>query len=162
MTAFMLPQILFLNCHDLRNVLQTIASKTSKNGPLNIHLNHSCPFSLARNVLILKVISATNFNANCAEDFRYLWDIWYNVEWPKKTLDRFCKDVKELIDMGLPEHNLDFDSHQLKDLKDVWGNWLLSLTKLTKSSEMEKVLRNRWVYLKFFFNMFKKSIIVSQ
>ena len=139
----MLPQILFLNCHDLRNVLQTISSKTSKNGSLNIHLNHSCPFSLARNVLILKVISTTNFNANCAEDFRYLWDIWYNVEWPTKTLDRFSKDVKELIDMGLPEHNLDFDSHQLNDLKDVWRNWLLSLTKLTKSSEMEKVLRNR-------------------
>lgn len=127
-------------------MLQTIASKSSNDGSLNIHLNHSCPFSLARNVLILKVISATNFNVNCAKDLKYLWDLWYNVEWPKTTLDRFSKDVKELIEIGLPEHNLDFDRKQLEDLKDMWKNWLSSLTKLTKSSEIEKVLKNRSLF----------------
>lgn len=136
-------QILFLGCHDLHNVLLTIASKTTNNGTLNIHLNHSCPYSLARNALILKVISSPNFNVNCSEDLKYLWDLWYNLEWPQTTFDRFEKDVNELIKTGLPEHNLECDSNQLKDLKDMWRKWLSSLTKLTKSPEIEKVLKSR-------------------
>lgn len=80
---------------------------------------------------------------NCSEDLKYLWDLWYNLEWPQTTLDRFEKDVNELIKTGLPEHNLEFDSNQLKDLKDMWRNWLSSLTKLTKSPEIEKVLKSR-------------------
>ena len=38
-----------------------------------MHLNYSCPLTVARNVLIVKVISAHDFNVNKVDDFSYLW-----------------------------------------------------------------------------------------
>ena len=46
----------------MMNVLTTIASHSVCDGHMTMHLNHSCPLTFARNVLILKVISANEFN----------------------------------------------------------------------------------------------------
>ena len=67
----------------MMNVLTTIASNSVCDGHMTMHLNHSCPLTFARTILILKVISANEFNV--VEDISYLWDLWYNVVWPKST-----------------------------------------------------------------------------
>ena len=128
-------------------MLKTIASKNREDDRLlSIYLNHPCPVNFARNVLILKVISATGFNANNAADLSYLWDLWYNAEWPETTLGRFKKDVEELIEKGLPENCVICfapDSTQLLKLKNIWSSWLSSLASLTKPSQIRKILKER-------------------
>ncbi len=138
-------QVLFLGFYDLRNVLFTIASEVNSGVDLlTIHLNHPCPLSLARNALILKVISAPNFNVDDAIDLNYLWDVWYNFEWPQTTLDRFVEDVECLVAEGFPENSSSLDINQLNSLKDIWSSWLMSLREtLTQPIQMEKVSKNR-------------------
>ena len=127
------------------NVLQTIGVKTIKDQHLCIHLNHSCSLSLARNVLILKVISALDFNVHTPEDLNYLWDLWYNFEWPKSTLKRFTIDVKNLIERGLPEYCGSLKCHQVDELQEIFSGWLSSLTsgKLTELPQMKRLLKER-------------------
>ncbi len=135
---------MFLGCYDLRNVLTTIASKVGiGSGHLNIHLNHPCSISLARNMFILKVISAPNFNIDDASDLNYLWDLWYNVQWPRSTLEKFVKDVEKLLEEDPENVPLDYYS-QLDSLKNIWGSWLLSLREtLTLPYQMENILKER-------------------
>ena len=124
------------------DALTTIASKTNYDGHLDVHLNYSCPLTFARTILILKVISANEFNV--VEDISYLWDLWYNVVWPKSTLDRFVMDIKELVYRGPPANCSIIKSDQLGELKDIWTGWLTSLDKhLTEPSQIEKVLKER-------------------
>ena len=128
------------------DALTTIASKTNYDGPImmDVHLKYSCPLTFARNVLIVKVISTDDFNVNEVDDLSYLWDLWYNVVWPKSTFDRFVKDVKELVDRGLPANCSIIKSDQLGELKDIWTEWLLSAGKqLIEASQIEKVVNER-------------------
>ena len=91
-----------MGCGDLRNVLQ--ATKTKDPHNVEIHLNDCYSSVLARNVIILKIISAHDFNPDDTEDFDFLWDVWYNIDWPEKNRKRFVSVVKELIDEILPEN----------------------------------------------------------
>lgn len=139
-------------------MLCTVASKTNINGFWHMHLNHSCPVSLARNILILKVISSDCFNVENVKDLSYLWDLWYNFQWPKSTLDRFTADIKELLEMFQRNLHSEFcfsmEGYQVEELLSIWKGWLLALTKsLTQSLKSEKILKERWVYYKFFFQL---------
>lgn len=124
-------------------MLNTVASK-SNDGLLTIHLNHPCPLSFARNVLILKVISAPSFDVSNVHDLSYLWDVWYNVTWSKNTLNRFVKDVRDLIMDGLSENCFGLGSKEVDSLKDIYKSWLSSLSKtLTGPSHINKILKSR-------------------
>lgn len=129
----------------MRNVLFTIASKNIGHGVhLNVHLNNNCPLSFARNVLVVKVFSAPNFNADAAGDIEYLWDLWYNAVWPKSTLDRFVVDVRDLIENGLPKCCFSMESSHIDELKEIFNGWLLSLkTCLTKPTQVTRILKER-------------------
>ena len=73
-----------------------------------------------------------------------LWDLWYNVEWPQNTLERFEKDVKSLIEEELPEQHFHLNKSQLDSLKDVWSSWLFTAGEtLTQPLNMENVLKDR-------------------
>ena len=136
---------MLLGCCDLQNAFATVASKVgSGGGKLNIYLNHPCLVSFARNVLILKVVSDQHFNVD-DRNMDYLWDLWYNVEWPQNTLERFEKDVKSLIEEELPdEQHFHLNKSQLDSLKDVWSSWLFTAGEtLTQPLNMENVLKDR-------------------
>ena len=49
------------------------------------------PSVVACNITILKIISASNFNPDGDDDkdMAFLWDLWYNTEWPDETKQRF-------------------------------------------------------------------------
>ena len=127
----------------MSNVLRTITTKAA-NQSLNIHLNHSCPLVLARNVLILKIISSSDFSIDSKEDMDYVWDLWYNFQWPKSTLLRFREDVQSLIKQGLPEYCSSLKDRQLEDVLDVLNGWMTILTqKLTNPMEMKSMLKER-------------------
>ena len=107
-------------------------------------MNHPCPLSFARNALILKVISDPNFDVNKQEDVDYLWDVWYNAEWPKSTLDRFVQDVQDLIEKGLPENCNPLQRSQLDNVQHIWRGWLSSLKLIiTVPSQKTKILKER-------------------
>lgn len=137
---------MFLGCYDLRNALSTIASKARSDdgGVLNIHLNHPCLLSLSRNFFVLKVIRSQNFDVNNGDDFNYLWDILYNVTWPKSTLNRFVKDIRDLIMNGLSEDCYSLESNHIESLKDLFNSWLSALSKfLTEPSQIKTILQER-------------------
>lgn len=111
-------------------------------------LNHPCQISLARNLLILTVISAPDFNVNNPEDVNYLWDLWYNLKWPETTLKRFVVDVRNLLENTTQPQDCMANavSVQLKNsIKVILHSWLsLSLSKnLKKTSFLQNILKER-------------------
>ena len=77
------------------NTLEASTTNHLKN--LHIHLNDKNSVVLARNILILKVISDEDFDTAKDDDIAFLWDLWYNLEWPESTEKRFMKAVKRTV-----------------------------------------------------------------
>ena len=132
----------------MRNVLQTVGSKTNldDNQHLSIHLHQSCSVSFARNVLILEVISSPSFDVSSDEDVNYLWDLWYNAEWPDITCIRFVRDVETLCERDLiPVYSL--TSSQCYNLKKTFAGWLaaLSSTPMQQYEIIKFVSNQRYV-----------------
>jgi hypothetical protein len=111
-----------LGSGDLRNALQ-VATNSSSNR-WEIHMNDISPAVVARNITILKIISATDFNPENKEDFAFVWDIWYNLEWPEITRRRFQQTMKDLLNDLLPQEISIPKIIQHQMLKDVWSSWL--------------------------------------
>ena len=88
-------QVLFLGCGDVMKTLEVSTTKHLKN--VHIHLNDKNSLVLARNILILKVISDEDFDTAKDDDIAFLWDLWYNLEWPESTEKRFMKAVKRTV-----------------------------------------------------------------
>ena len=65
------------------------ATSTEKLNHVQFHLNDMNPSVVARNITILKIISASDFNPDDDKDMAFLWDLWYNTEWPDETKQRF-------------------------------------------------------------------------
>jgi hypothetical protein len=113
-----------LGSGDLRNALQ-VATNLSFNR-WEIHMNDISPAVVARNITILKIISAPDFNPDNKEDFAFVWDIWYNLEWPEITRKRFQQTMKDLLNDLLPQEISIPKTIQRQMLKDVWSSWLLT------------------------------------
>jgi hypothetical protein len=100
---------------------------------------------VARNILILKIISADGFDIQNEEDRSFLWDLWYNAEWPESTRKRFESFLKELLDNNLPDNVVIPKSSYLRTLKTVWSTWI-SITAKSKSESdlfMKKIQKER-------------------
>ena len=112
---------------------------------MQFHLNDLNPSILARNITILKIISASNFNPSDEEDVAFLWDVWYNSEWPDITRKRFQIVLNDLLDECLLENISIPKSQHLESLKKVWSAWHLLLSSTNSKSQllMEKVDEER-------------------
>ena len=122
--------------------------KTASTSNLNcveFHLNDLNPSILARNITILKIISASDFNPSDEEDVAFLWDVWYNSEWPDITRKRFQIVLNDLLDECLLENISIPKSQHLESLKKVWSAWHLLLSSTNSKSQllMEKVDEER-------------------
>jgi hypothetical protein len=108
---------------------------------MQIHLNDLNPSVVARNITILKIILASDFNPEDDEDFAFLWDVWYNLEWPEFTRKRFQGILKDLLNGVFPENVSVPKTSQSEILKKVWSTWLsvLSQTESEASFLMKKV-----------------------
>ena len=108
---------------------------------MQIHLNDLNPSVVARNITILKIISAPDFNPEDDEDFAFLWDVWYNLEWPEVTHKRFQGVLKDLLNDLYPENVSVPKTSQAEMLKKVWSAWLSVLSKTESEARvlMEKV-----------------------
>jgi hypothetical protein len=100
---------------------------------------------LARNILILKIISGRDFNPELDEDLGFLWDVWYNMDWPEKTRKRFLSCLQELIDGMLPDNVSIPNNHQLEKFKSLWSNWhsVSSRNETDSESLLKKVREQR-------------------
>jgi hypothetical protein len=132
-----------LGCGDLRNTFQATTAKNPRN--LEIHLNDFHSSVLARNILILKIISANDFNPDHDEDFGFLWDVWYNTDWPETTRKRFLSVLKDLTAEILPDNVSIPNSNHLEKFKSLWSNWHFVLSRNKTDSELllKKVLSQR-------------------
>ena len=112
-----------MGCGDPTNPLTTAAA-SSPDLKLNIHITDRNLSTIARSILIFKIVFSKNFDANNPGDFSYLWDVWYNATWPQSTLDRFVDDVKSLMDDPLPANILIPERINTKLLKKICRIWL--------------------------------------
>ncbi len=117
----------------------------NKKQKLYIHLNDWNPSIIARNILMLKVISASDFDTNNEDDVAFLWDLWYNAEWAEVTLKKFQSVLKELLDNALPENVIIAKSKYLQSLQAVWRSWndYCSKTKSEAKLLMDKMHEER-------------------
>ena len=121
-------------------MLHTI-SQSSKYNNLNVHLNNNSVMIIARNVLILKTVHHPDFNVKNETDLKYLWDVWYNLEWSKATCSRFIQSVTELCNGHLPE-NCVVSKGDLKKLLSVWHSWITKASEINHQ-KMETIKRER-------------------
>ena len=91
---------------------------------MQIHLNDLNPLVVARNITISKIISAPDFNPEDDDDLAFLWDFWYNLEWPEVTRKRFEGVLKDLLNDSFPENVSVPKTSQSEMLKKVWSAWL--------------------------------------
>ena len=119
------------------------ASTTSHLKHLHIHLNDNNPLVLARNILILKVISDEKFDPDNTDDLASLWDLWYNLEWPESTEKRFTKAVRELLDGKLPENVVIPNRSHLELLVKVWCGWISLFSKTHCKRFIESIQKER-------------------
>ena len=112
---------------------------------VQFHLNDQNPSLVARNITILKIISASNFNPNDEKDMAFLWDFWYNTEWPDVTRKRIKIILNELMSGALPENVSFLKSNYMESLRNVWSTWLVLLSKNKSESQllMKKVDKER-------------------
>jgi hypothetical protein len=103
---------------------------------MQIHLNDLNPSVVARNIIILKIISAPDFNPEDDEDFAFLWDVWYNLEWPEVTRKRFQGILKDLLNGVFPENVSVPKTSQSEILKKVWSTWL----SVSSKTEFEAII----------------------
>jgi len=135
-------QVLFLGCGDLRNPLTTsvgggiVKHKVDQ----HIHINDASLSVIARNILIMKIISCPKFDPNKGDDMDYVWDIWYNATFTHSTTKRFTEDVESLLDSPLPTNITILKSSYLEELKSIWNEWLSKL----RSSSVEQLLAERY------------------
>ena len=132
-------QVLFLGCGDPTNPLTTAAA-SSPDVKLNIHINDISMPTIARNILIFKIVFGENFDANNPVDLNYLWDVWYNATWPESTIFRFVDDVKSLMDDPLPANIFIPEIGQTDALKKIFSMWF---TCLIEKTSVEDVLASR-------------------
>ena len=140
--------MLFLGCVDLRGALQAaIDTEHKKPKTLHIHLNDINPSVLAQNILLLKIISEPDFNPNCEQDIDFLWNVWYNVEWPETTRARFQLILNHLLYEEEKLADVCFDgSSQLQSLKSIWSTWSsMSSYMIPNSKFLKKIQEERYV-----------------
>ena len=134
-------QVLFLGCGDVMKTLEVSTTKHLKN--VHIHLNDKNSLVLARNILILKVISDEDFDTAKDDDIAFLWDLWYNLEWPESTEKRFMKAVRELLDGKLPENVVIPNRSHLELLVKVWCGWISLFSKTHCKRFIESIQKER-------------------
>ena len=116
--------MLFLGCGDLKNAFTT-ASDINPNQYLHIHINDNNLLIMARDILILKIVTSLEYDTSKEADVDYVWHLWYDATWPQSTHKRFMKDVQDLLSQPLP-HNIFIpeSSIYLERLKVIWTEWL--------------------------------------
>ena len=123
------------------NTLEASTTNHLKN--LYIHLNDKNSAVLARNILILKVISDEDFDTAKDDDIAFLWDLWYNLEWPESTEKRFTQTIKKLLAGALPGNVSIPNSSHLEHLMDVWSSWLSVNSKTHCKSFIGSIQKER-------------------
>lgn len=93
---------------------------------------------------MLKIVSSPAFNQDNEEDFAFLWDVWYNAEWPQSTKTRFQSILSDLLtqDSPLPENVTVPHNTHLQSLKEVWAAWnSICLKTSNQSKQLVKKIR---------------------
>ena len=117
------------------------ASGIKNNQYLHIHINDENLVIIAREILIVKIISSPEFDPSKDSDINYVWHLWYDATWPEATLKRFIKDTKDLLNQSLP-YNIFIpeSSIHLGRLRDVWTKWL----SIVQTISVSEVLADRY------------------
>ena len=141
MNTFSPSKVLFLSCSDLRNPLCCIERPFTFE-QLELHLNNDSSTVTARNMLIATILSKLEKESITEEDLLYLWDVWYNAFWKKSHIERFIKDLQELINGNLPDNVKIPDEQNFGSVKKMWNKWLSVSSstdhELFKNSYLEK------------------------
>lgn len=122
---------------------------------LEYYVNETSIINTARNILILKIISSPEFNANSSEDLEYIWSVWYDVCWSEAVVHRFQADVGNLVNGHFPENVKLPSAKNLQVLMDIWKEWLTAVsTKLSDKNLTAKILADRYLSNNLSINMF--------
>jgi hypothetical protein len=142
-----LKQVLFLSCEDLQKAFQTTVSQLLNPRQLHYHINDNNLASIARNILIVKIISSPTFDPMKNEDLEYVWEVWYGVYWSSQEIClRFKKDIKSLISGHLPENVELYPNKCLQSITNIWKEWHSSINSKKTDSNIAAKLSERLIF----------------
>jgi hypothetical protein len=61
--------------------------------------------------------------------------VWYNIDWPDETRQRFLSVVKELMNEKLPDNVSISNNSHLEKFKSLWTTWYFVSSKNKTDSE---------------------------
>jgi len=131
----------------MKNALLTASSRPLAFEKIHLHLNDNNMnngITMAKNVLIVNIILAKDFNPKNNEDLLYVLDVWFNAQWSEPTTQRFLKDVDHLLADQWPK-NIILQSQDLLVLKDVWLHWK-TVASTMDSKTFYSILEQRLVF----------------
>ena len=117
-------QFLLLGCGDIRNILQTVHEVSqiqSKPKSLTFHLNDVDDVLLARNTVLLQIV--TKIDPCKREDVEFLWNVWYDLNLSEDNLQRLKAVLTNILEY--PLEGLTFESQECSSaVKTVVKQWL--------------------------------------
>ena len=113
-------------------MLENSNTFSEHNGVVDLTLTDSVA-TVAKNIFILKVINNECFDEENPDDLHYLWDVLYNMEWSKATLQRFLNDITWLCEGNLPKNVKVPEPSETSLLKKTWSNWISTASNMDTS-----------------------------
>jgi len=122
--------LLLLACGDLRNTLSTVSElslRTSLHRPRSVHfhLNDYDPSIVARNAIIIEIV--TQINPDVPGDVDFLWDVWYNMTLSEPHHDRLRQVISSLAERKFDGDDGVFNFQNTKsqqECHDIWKDWM--------------------------------------
>ena len=120
----------------------TSAKITEAYKKLNFHFSDELESIVARNILMLHIIS-NGFNPDNPTDVQYLWDVWFGLQWKEATRKRFIKDVNQVMTGQWTASHINIpDPEGVKQLNKICSFWLDTV----KANHVRAILASRYVY----------------
>ncbi|CAI2366251.1 unnamed protein product [Moneuplotes crassus] len=132
--------ILLSDCSDIRHILKSLSESlhpgTNRENPINIYIHETDPENLARDLLLLTIISETQLSFR--ERMELFTDLYGNTMIRSKTA-QYLDDISVEVSRLITEHRkcksvlmdlIDFDSLKFKErdeIEDIVNCWRLSV-----------------------------------
>ena len=123
----------------------TTAKLTDAYKIVNFHFSDDSKSVLARNILLVHIILSDDFDPENLNDIKYLWDVWYSLQWNNVTKKRFIKDVQQVLAGQWVNSLISIpDPNGVQQLNDILRFWLDTATNIIlEETHLEAILASR-------------------
>lgn len=95
--------------------------------------------------MLVHIILSDDFDPENLNDIKYLWDVWYSLQWNNVTKKRIIKDVQRVLAGQWVNSLISIpDPNGVQQLNDILRFWLDTATNIIlEETHLEAILASR-------------------